>query len=186
MKLLIRDTQINPKRMLTWVLVIRDYLNIAKWAMERTGFKVAKGSKEHVLLCAAVATYFKYFGEGNSRYDAIVRPMQQEALKYLGMNGLPFENEPFPPIEIAVALSGNVGPLHEKNIRSETMWFVNHEQAMLHLLKKSGSLMRQLKLAPADAYVPETTENDVVKWSEYDPQELLSWGVNTMPERMAL
>lgn len=187
MELLIRDVQESaPKgRMLTWVLVIRDYLNFVKWHLERTQGRVLAGSFQHELLCAAVTTYKHYFGDGTHRYACIAEPMYQEALSYLGRNGLCYHGRQLPPFEVALALTGAYGGLENSNVAPQTRWFLDHAEFMIFLHGRGVALSTALNV-PSSA-LPKLSDNvtTAVDSPLPDAVKLLSSGLNVIPHRVA-
>lgn len=99
MTLLLKDVEENGKkgRMLTWVLVARDYVNIAKWEMEKYGGKVPAGGIGHAALEAAIETYWsatrnadKYLGSARKNYQEALMIMYKSGLSYRPYGMVPF------------------------------------------------------------------------------------------------
>lgn len=148
MKLLIRDLKENPKRQLSWLLFMRDCLNIAKWYMTSQKGPIPNGGHLHSLLNTCVAIFFKKFSDRTNKYYKMVEPMYQEALKLLAINGLGFEGRRLPPIEVAATLGASVGGIQNEKIREakpETRWFVDAEHVQKYFEQKIGTLTKVMK-----------------------------------------
>lgn len=147
MKLLIRDLRENPKRQLSWLLFIRDCLNMAKWYLTKANRPIGNGSVEHSLLNAAVAIYFKKFADRRNKYHKMTDPMYQEALKILAMNGLGFEGRRTPPVEICATMGAAVGGIQNEAIKKavpESRWFVDAEHVKKYFEQKMGAITTSL------------------------------------------
>lgn len=178
MALLIRDVKEHPHRKLTWILVMRDFLNIARWHEERMG-PPKINSIGHTLLQACVWLFYKHFSDSKSRYYEIAFPMYQAALTLLGVAGLCYEDCLSPPFEVGLALSGAVGGGIERNIKQTPIWFAHADQFFAFMQDRASDLILKLEVGNAGYYsnfigkippVPSTREYDVVK--------LLSLGVD--------
>jgi glycosyltransferase involved in cell wall biosynthesis len=90
--LLLKDVEQNGKngRMLTWVLVIRDYLNLVKWLREDSPDACSYGSQFHAALEAAVTTYHAVVDKLNQGYVTQADKFYQEALYFLAQKGFPY------------------------------------------------------------------------------------------------
>jgi glycosyltransferase involved in cell wall biosynthesis len=180
MELLLRNVKDNGKkgRMLTWVLVIRDYLNMVKWHLERNKV-IQPGSREHALLQAAVDTYIVKFENSGHRYDTLAFPMYQEALAFMGQFGLPCGGGPTPPFEVGLALFGAMGGLEDTAVDPKTQWF----RDVLEYAKFHASQGEQL--VDALGYRTPLFARD---WDEYEvpavelpePARLLAGGMNVI------
>jgi glycosyltransferase involved in cell wall biosynthesis len=176
--LLLRDIKDNANqgRVLTWVLAIRDYLNIVKWSFERTGTEIIeRDSFESQCLCAAVATFVNHFEDSGHRYEDLARPMYEEALAYLGKSGIVVSGEA-PPFEVGLALFGSVGGLEDKNIIPKTRWFRNKREYAVFVQEQASGLTDKLGLGES---VPEITEA-ADTYDEPDHEKLLASGLNVV------
>ncbi len=184
MQLLIRDVQESASRgrMLTWVLVIRDYLNFIKWSLESTQGRIFENSREHQLLCAAITTYRAKFGDRKHRYDPIAYPMYQEALQYLGRNGLTYMDNKLPPFEVGLTLTGAFGGLEDRNIGLQSLWFLNYAEFMMHIRGRGADLARALG-ASKEEY-PEISQSVQAEYPVPDAVAILSSGCNVIPKRV--
>jgi len=180
MELLIRDVQDNASRgrLLTRVLVIRDYLNMVKWSLEKTGGAVTPGSKEHVLVSAAITDYRHFFGDRSHRYHDISFPMYQEALEILGRNGIPYLDRKTPPFQVGLALTGAVGGLESSDVAPQKRWFVDDSELMEFLANCGAKMVLQLGLAGEEEYKDALTfRKPSVEEPLPDAVELLGWGL---------
>lgn len=184
MQLLIRDVKESATRgrMLTWVLVIRDYLNFVKWSLEKTQGRIFENSREHGLLCAAITTYRAKFGDRKHRYESIAFPMYQEALQYLGRNGLTYNGAKMPPFEIGLTLTGAYGGLEDRNIGLQSLWFLNYDEFMLHLRGRGAELARGLGASPDEC--PAVSQELRTEYEVPDAVAILSSGCNVIPKRV--
>lgn len=183
MELLIKDAKENGNkgRMISWVLVIRDYLNVAKWRLERSKMVVQHKSIEHLMLQAAVRTYLKYFTDPKCKYHALAFPMYQEALALLGMSGVPFEERPTPPFEVRCALWGAVGGCQTENVEPKKVWFIDFQQFLAYMTAQTGELGARAGVVPVQAVEPMLRANQGTKytWNEND-LDLLLLGTNNI------
>lgn len=168
LQLLIRDVQENEGRKFTWVFVIRDYMNFAKWYREKIG-PVTEGSFPHKCLNAAVATYHAQIAAAeNSRLRELAFPMYQEALQWLGNSGLCYADRKVPPMELAFTLSGAVGGLSDKKILPTTRWFVDDTEYLTYVAEKTTQFQsmaygdREIYKEENYLYAPETEMPDTV------------------------
>lgn len=146
LELLIRDTKESDGRLFTWVFVMRDYLNFVKWYREKSG-PTQEGTFPHICLEYAVSTYFAKFATcTNDRMRDLADPLLQESLKWLGMAGLCYGDNPTPPFETGITITGAVGGLEQRNAVPTTRWFVNTEEFRLFLDGK-GAEMQSLLLS---------------------------------------
>lgn len=179
LQLLLRDVQDNGfnGRVLTWVLVIRDYLNIVKWSFEKSQDKeVSHGSFEHGCLNAAVATFINHFESTGHRYEDLARPMYEEALEVLSKSGLPYGSSSHPPFEVGLALFGAIGGLEDKNIAPESKWFRDVEEYERFIHRQGDMLSLSLGIRPQ----PLTEPWEAEKTDEPPHLELLSQGLNVV------
>lgn len=144
--LLIRDVKESPGRMLTWILVMRDYFNIVQWGMKPRR-KIENGSREHQLLNAIVATYHNKFWDGTSRYAALAEDLYQSALKMLGRHELPALDFEAPPFEAKMSLMAAYGGLSGEEPAMRTRWFVCTEELQCYVSQKSSELSDRLTFA---------------------------------------
>lgn len=154
MNLLIRDVEESATkgRMLTWTLVMRDYINICKWKLERSGpFK--NGSYEHQLLEACVTTYHHFFADGVNKYAHLAFASYQDALMMMAACNLLYGELRHPPFQVEFALAGGVGGLDpEKTVKPETYWFLTHEEFVQFLRIKGASLVTRMGISHTEKY----------------------------------
>jgi glycosyltransferase involved in cell wall biosynthesis len=185
LELLIRDVEDNGQsgRVLTWVLVIRDYINMVKWSAEHRqdrnedgSVPITPGSFEESCLNAAVVTFINHFEGTGHRYEELARPMYEEALSMLGKSYLPFANMPRPPFEVGLALFGAVGGLENKEVGAQSRWFRNGNEYARFFMEQGNGLARRLGveelLIGADQYTEE--------YPEPPHSELLSQGLHVI------
>jgi glycosyltransferase involved in cell wall biosynthesis len=179
MELLIRDVEDNGMngRMLTWVLVIRDYINMVKWSAEKTQApQVVPGSFEHSCLNAAIATFINHFEDSGHRYEVLARPMYEEALSLLGKSGIPFADCSTPPFEIGLALFGAVGGLEDKNVGASTKWFRDGDEYTRFIMEQGNGLTERLRV-PANLL---GAEQEYKEYPEPPHLEMLAQGLNAI------
>jgi glycosyltransferase involved in cell wall biosynthesis len=185
MELLIRDIQDNgyAGRVLTWVLVIRDYLNMVKWSKDRGtpvredgSVVITPGSFEESCLNAAIVTFINHFEGTEHRYEMLARPMYEEALSLLGKSGIPFGGYHRPPFEVGLALFGAVGGLESKDVGAESRWFRDGDEMARFMMEQGNGLSARLgvqeKLIGA--------EQEHREYPEPPHAEILSQGLNTI------
>jgi hypothetical protein len=146
MNLLVRDiSESAPKgRMLTWALVLRDFINIVKWRLEKQG-KVEQGSYEHELLQACITVYHHYFSDGTHKYAEIAHSCYQDALMILGACSLCYGDLIHPPFEVRFALSGGVGGYDpKKTVEPESVWFLSEEEFQNFMTNRGARLITGL------------------------------------------
>lgn len=182
MELLQRDIRENGDkgRMLTWVLVERDYINQIKWSFARNNGKIAPGSFEHELLNAVVTTHLHYFGDKKSKYYKLSEGIYQDALMLLGRNGLCYSTMSYPPFQVDLGIAGAVGGMEEdKHVKPDRKWFLNDAEFVQHMHEKSTELVTKMRIAAPGAwdgaFTPKTFEVDVLP----DPIKLLDAGVRS-------
>lgn len=175
--LLLRDLQDNgPKRKLTWVLVIRDYLNMVKWSFEKSGSRIVEeGSFEHSCVASAVATYINHFELQSHRYETLAFPMYQEALEILGKSGLPFDGQKHPPFEIGLTLFGAVSGLEDTKVAPSTRWFRSANEYVEFMADQVHSMAHGIGVTPDKGF---SMPRDLDVRPEPPHVELLSRGVN--------
>jgi len=181
MELLLRDVEDNGYRgrVLTWVLVIRDYLNIVKWYLE-TGQSIRRGSREHDLLSAAVSTYIAKFEGSGHRYESLVFPMYQEALAFLAKFGLRYGDCPAPPFEIGLALFGAVGGLEDDKVDPQTQWFRDADEYARFFCKQGDQLVSQLRVSQDQDRFGHPAVERAEQVDLPDPRKLLETGLNVI------
>lgn len=202
MHLLIRDAKDNGLngRILTWILVMRDYLNIAKWSLQKKkNSPVIMGSVEHKLICAAVKVFLKFFTTAPERYQRLAWSMYQEALSLLGMSGVPFDGRvqdtdpyellrPAPPFQVRLYLRGAFGGLDpNKQEKAEDIWFIDDKQYLKFMSKKTAELAHGLGVTPPNILAPAlnlTLEADFA-WNDAEI-DLLQYGTNAIDGRTGL
>ena len=183
MDLLIRDVKENGSkgRGLSWILVMRDYLNIAKWRLESSRRPIRAKSIEHLLVQAAVRVFLKHFMDPKNRYHGLAVGMYQEALALLGKSGVPFEGRPHPPFEVAFGLGGAVGGIQQQGeLKPQRIWFIDMAQYMNYVARSSAIMGIQMGICPAQAIggldqVPKVEYT----WNENDI-DLLLIGLNNI------
>lgn len=163
MELLLKDVEENGKkgRMITWALVMRDYINVVQWNTEATQGAVQPGSYEYDLLCATVATYLDRFEDSGTQYKGIAYGFYQKALSLLARSGLPYWGKEAPPVEVISTLVGSIGGVHpsHRQTEPEAVWFVDGESAAGWAEAKAKTLRDKIQssfgyLGPAPAPVP--------------------------------
>jgi glycosyltransferase involved in cell wall biosynthesis len=175
--LLIRDVVENGfcGRQLTWVLVIRDYLNMVKWAFERDQTNIVRhGSQEHKFLNAAISTFVNRFEGTAHRYEQLAFPMYQEALEMLGKSGIPFDTVKHPPFEIGMSLFGSVGGIEDKDIKPQTRWFRDFAEYEEFSSEQFAGLAKGIGVATEVGVTRRTKQF----YEEPDHVSLLGIGVN--------
>jgi len=182
MALLRRSVQEQPERQLTWVLVIRDYLNILKWEAEESNFTLAleRGGEHHKLLEAVVETFVEHFPNAKAGYHALAYPMYQEALSIMGKAGLPYKECRMPPFEIALFIGGGIGGLQGVPEHPQRIWFTDAKDAM-HLINKNATLMLvDMGLLDREEYTGllEAADNTPIYGAPPAAEALLANGVN--------
>lgn len=187
MALLQKDIEVFGKkgRLMSWVLAIRDYLNVVKWSVSpgpNGARQLARGSREHTLLEAAVKTFFEHFPTEESRYYQLAFPMYQEALALLSQSGLPFEGRKTPPFCVALGLSGALGKDARKDVEASNRWFVDPVEYSEFMGRQSSALLVQLGLSKA----PDFPASQVEFTYSPDLPKLLSLGVNAIDERTGM
>ena len=183
MELLIRDVKENGMRGrdLSWILVLRDYLNVAKWRLERFKQPIQYKSLEHYLVQAAIRVYLKHFANKQNKYHAMSWDMYQEALALLGMSGVPFEDRPTPPFEIRMALWGNVGGCQNQDVKPGSIWFIDVPQMIAHMSQQTGMLAMRMGVADGNQVGQMVNCQADVKytWNDND-LDLLTYGTNNI------
>jgi hypothetical protein len=183
--LLIRDIEDNGKngRVLTWVLVIRDYINMVKWSRERGAqvredgsIVVQPGSFEEQCLHAAVVTFINHFEGSDHRYEELARPMYEEALSLLGKSGLRFPGTNYPPFEVGLSLFGAVGGLEQKDVGACTKWFRDSNEYAAFVMEQGNALSRRLGIE--DKLIGVEFESE--EYDEPPHLNLLSQGLNVI------
>lgn len=184
MELLRRDIEDNGKngRKLSWLLALRDYLNIAKWAIERSGQqRIQKDSEEHRLVETAIQTYFEHLMDPSNKYHDMAEPMYQDALTMLGISGLCFEDRTSPPFCVALAMSGAVFGPPDENVRPEKKWFIDHTEFLDFMSKQNKNMLLHLNVVPPDEFEDDLTKILEIDY-DYDPNspDLLYLGANAI------
>lgn len=181
MALLQRSVKEQPERQLTWVLVIRDYLNILKWNVTKDEI-VERGSKTHQLLEAVVDTFKKHFPSQDTPYFSLAWPMYQEALMVLGKMGLPYKDCSKPPFELLLSLMGGMGGIQEPNIRPERVWFLDYEEMEYLIKKRTTQLAVGLGIVDPKEHkeILEATHMPRAYGAGSDAEALLSSGINVI------
>lgn len=175
MELLVRDWMDNGRngRDLSWVLVIRDFLNVTKWIIEHNKLPARPNSIEHKCLEAAVSFFLKYFDQDHpdSRYYHLAYPMYQEALAMLGMSGLPFQDRKSPPFEVGMALWGNVGGLNRENVPPEKKWFIDAAHYLNSVGRQNVELVTNLGIV-APTLREAISQVNIVPPFEYNENDI--------------
>lgn len=186
MALLQKDVEENGKkgRKLTWVLVIRDHLNIVKWRVDKHGHQVIqRGSDEHMQLEAAVATFLHHFPDPSVRYYQLAWPMFQEALKIFGLCQIPVANRKTPPFSVSLGLAGSVGADARDDVKAKVAWFIDQVAYMEFIERQSKLMLGMLGVVEKNHYSDDLAKPSEVEFN-YNPhsQELLSMGVGAIDE----
>lgn len=180
LELLIRDYEENmPKgRMLTWVLVMRDYLNMVKWSLEKNG-PVQYGSFEHDLLNAAITTYHHKFADQQSKYWGLAKDIYRDSLMMLAACGLPYGKMDRPPFEVAFAMGGAIGGLNqEKQIKPDRLWFLCGEEFSQFVTEKTADFVDKLGVGGPPALKLAMLEDVLLPLP--DAKKLLSKGLHAI------
>ena len=155
-RLLQKDIEENASRgrMLTWVLVIRDYLNMVKWASLQNKLKFSQDSLPHKFVCAAIDTYLHYFAGGRTKYAVIAYPMYQEALALLAFNNLCANGCNSSPIHLEMGMAGAIAGLNfdEGDLKPKRQWFINHQELMAFVSQKGAEMVVKMGLATNGEY----------------------------------
>jgi len=179
MDLLRRDIEENGNngRMLTWVLVLRDYINIVKWRIGRTGGSVAEGSVEHRLLNAAVTTYLHYFAAGKTKYTDLAHSAYQDALLILGRNKLCYADHTVPPFQTDFGLAGAVcGMTTNNSVKPDRRWFLDDEEFVHFITDRGVELVSQLGVCEKEKYASALDWTPTVSAELPNATELLAFG----------
>jgi glycosyltransferase involved in cell wall biosynthesis len=155
--LLLKDIDENASRgrILTWLLVMRDYINILKWRAERTRFKVGRGTIEHELLNACITTHLHKFAAGDNKYSKLALGIYRDALMLLGANGLCYHDRKVPPFQAELGLAGGVGGMGPQSVKPDREWFLDEDEFLTHLRKKGAELVTRLGVCRRDKFVGE-------------------------------
>jgi hypothetical protein len=169
--------------MLTWVLYIRDCINMVNWEIQKTKGMIPRGSSHHKMLNSAIKHHLEKFENTGHKYLKLTRPLFQQALSILARLGFPYEGCKTPPFQVSFALSGAIGGLQEDNVKPEAMWFVDDEHFMRHIKRCGAELVTTIGVAKESKYSEElaTDELDAYGSSE-EARSLLSMGTNIMPK----
>lgn len=149
MQLLIKDVQQNASRgrMLTWILVARDYLNIVKWRYADNKVPLDQESLEYHLVCAAITTHLRIFGDKKSKYYELSDGLYQDALMILGGSGLPYFGRDLPPFQADVGIGGAIGGMDSgKKIAPSRRWFLDEADFLAFMKEKSEDMVQNLGL----------------------------------------
>lgn len=170
MELLIRDARDNGTRgrMLSWVLVIRDFLNVAKWAMQARQSAATPGSFEHASIEAAISTFIHYFAKTpGSKYYNLAFDMYQEGLSLLAASGIPYQNRKYPPFQVKCAMwSGE-----SDNVEPAKRWYIDTNQYMSDMAVQCARMAANVGMEDQNAVVP-LLQAVYVPPSEYDLEDL--------------
>ncbi len=190
MALLKKDIEVYGKggRKLTWVLVIRDYLNIVKWAAEKKGLHktgIKRGSNEHNLCEMAIKTFFQHFSDPKSKYYGLVFPMYQEALGLLGISGIPFEDRAAPPFSVALGLAAAMGGPANDEVKAKIRWFVDEIEFLEFMDQQSKQMLQELGVVKEKHYAAdlEKPSEVVFDYSQEKAEALLGAGINVIHEQ---
>lgn len=177
MALLRRSLIEEPGRALTKVMVIRDYLNIAKWHFEEAK-TITPGSDQHSALCQAVEMFLANFADEKHRYHQMAYPFYQEALAMLNTFGLPANGRAHPPFEVAFGMTGSAacgGVPQKTKLEGRSRWYPDAESYRSFI---SGRVAQLLAIIGFKA-------SPVVEHKPTSPEALLQLGVNVIPDRYA-
>ena len=159
--LLLKDVEMNGKkgRMLTWVLLMRDYLNHVKWMFEKNQTPaLIRGSNPHLQVVACIKTYLEKFKGKKHRYDALAFPMYQEALELLGRSRIPFDGRPTPPFSTALGLSAAMGQKANEAVQAKSVWFLDKEECMDFFDKQIKTMLVRLGTVDAASFKEDLTK----------------------------
>lgn len=126
-----RDREVNPKRQLGAICLMRDYMHYVKWYIE-LGVAI---TDEHVeALHSTVDMYQTLFADREHQYHGLGFIFYQEALQIMSACRVAMPDGRV-PINIVWFLGGAVGgPLHESHPRTPlSKWFLSTEEAAAYL-----------------------------------------------------
>lgn len=184
MDLLLRAMKEEPGRSLNWVLAIRDFLNIVKWATEDDSSRIPFGGELHQLLNAAAAVHLTHLSDPEHPRNVMAVPMYQEVLGRLGLSGIPFEKRLRPPFQVAFALAGAYGGL-EEDVVPNKQWFVDSSEFLNFVMDNACELIAQLTDRKKSEVLSEFWSKPfpVEAEEEHDVVKLLGFGANIVPTR---
>ena len=114
-----QDLRDNPRRELTKIFLMRDYVQHVRWHLERAQTLTA----EHVALLHQVITLYAPFKDPSQQNHVIARVFYQDALRLLGEHHLPTA-QGLIPIQAAVVLAAKRGPFPQgEEFQPELRWF---------------------------------------------------------------
>jgi len=182
MALLQRDHDVYPGRQLTWVLIQRDHINVAKWSKEREKQqRILPGSPAHKHLEAAIRLYLTHLADPSHVYNKLAFPMYQEALAMLSENKLCYADRPCPPFSIALGLSASMGKQANKGVEADDRWFLDRHECRAFFGTQVGQMLVRLGAQGMDDYKQQTKEFKPIE-AAYPPEaaKLLEMGTNAI------
>ena len=168
--LLKRDIEINgARRLFTWVLVIRDLVNVGQFHLESQPELVENGEAQ-LLLDAAVRCYLARFARRASPYEGLVYPIYQRALGLLGRAMLPAAGRATPPFEAAVGLTAQVGGLAGSVADPELRWFLDEPDLRRFADEQARAACRAMGISPDPGTSPQVGAGSPDEgWTDNDP-----------------
>lgn len=146
--LLAKDLRINPKRKLTKVLLMRDYINLANWDIEREKAITPK-AVEWLRTCVLT---FKTSIDPEHKTFELAKPLYQQALELLGKFRVPVSDDiSYPPFEGALTLAVSHGGLSfppGQSVEPDRLWFGTVEEHQEYLKDKREEIANVLNADP--------------------------------------
>ena len=141
--LLMKDRKTNPDRKITMALMMRDYLNLTNWEAEGQDEML---TEKAILYLRTAYRIFQdiYRGNKDSQYYALAFSLYQAVLEKLGKGNIAVYDGGLPPINVALALAGNVGELSRSDYKANTYWFADADEYKEWVLGKSEELLTKM------------------------------------------
>ena len=172
MPLVRKDRLRHPDRMLGPLLVLRDYINLAQFAIERTGGRLSEQATTY--LCSSVMLYLEHYASVTHKYHAYAAKHEQAALRFLGTNGVPVKKEWGIPFEVKIQLALGVGGTDGRPLPPiQSRWFSGVPEFMQYLQDEMGPMVNPLWPGgikfEALEMLPPRTENPLARFPEDAP-----------------
>lgn len=141
LKLLMKDRLVYPDRTLGLILLQRDYMNFVSLGLEETHGQF----NERIIhwLQGICAIHRQKFQDPTDIYYKLSYALYQQALRWLGMAGVPVAGCITPPFEIGLWLGGSVGGLSAEagtSVVPARRWFADVKEYQGHLLEMQEKL----------------------------------------------